>query len=414
MKDSEHHTRFLVVCGVFLLSACTGTDVTSTLPATQPEITSTSLPTPSLIATSTPTATPQPTRTREPTSTLPPDIEPLVGENWGIYLVEPDGENLQRLTEAGRNYRYPQFSHDGAWVAFIEEGDEDSESLIVYRLDTQEAETLFEAGGEIADFAWAPDSEQIAVLIQADENVAYLTMFELESRTLKEQLEWDGKLNSISWSYDGKYLAFAGSEPAPNLTPSLSDRPKTEVYLFDTVDGQLTQLTTTGGLAFEPAWSSVEYALAYGEKITDRSSGSLQLIYPFEADKAPTEIAWIPDIGPLIWSPDGEQIAYGGATGASVINIHDGVSSGLVWGVSTFFPTDWSPDSRMVLVEVWCCGLFNTNIIDTEKLIYGDPYAGRTQLLGSKIEQNQFHLIESQWSPVEDLIVFSGYWYPGI
>ncbi len=403
MNNIEYHFRngmhFLVVGGMFLLSAC-AEDNSSTLPTEQPSP-----------PTATVTARPQPTPYL--TATLPPDVESEVGEGWRIYLVEPDGENLQHLTESGKDYRYPQFSPDGAQVAFIEEGDEDYDSLVAYRLDTQKMEILFEVGGTIKDYAWAPGSERIAVLVQAEENIAYLTLFDFESGMLKDQLVWDGRLSSVSWSYDGKYLAFAGSEPALDFTPSMMERVRTEIYIFDMAEGQLTQLTATDGLSFAPEWSPTEYALAYIKRTIEIPvSDSLHLIYPYETDRIDSELAKMAFFFSLSWSPDGEQIAYGGGTSANAFNVHDGTNYELIGGAGSFSPTSWSPDSRIVVTGAWCCSQELVYLLDTEKIGSEDPAERWTRLLGTKVKENHLLLVGARWSPVEDLIVFAGLWYP--
>lgn len=399
MNDSEHRfrnvMRFLVVGGVLLLSACTGTgEVTSALPATQPAATSTASPTT--------TATAEVQRIPYLTIFAPSEVEPMEMPERGIYLVEPDGDNLQRLTEAGRSYRYPQFSHDGAQIAYVVEDDDGSESLAVYRLDTQEAEILFEAGGEIVDFAWAPDSSRIALSVKTGENTAYLTLFDFESGVLDDQLEWEGALDSLSWSFDSNYLAFAGSEPVPEFATPRYEGPVTEVYLFNPAAGQLRQLTVTDGLSFIPAWSPAEYALAYEEKRAGLDS--IQLVYPFAADIIPREIATLSFTRELVWSPDGKQIAYGGPTGASVVNVYDGTTKWLMYGVASYYPIDWSPDGRLVLVEVMCCAGRLAYIVDTEKIDEENPTEAWSQ--------HPVQLNEAQWSPVEDLIVFTNLWVP--
>jgi Tol biopolymer transport system component len=53
-----------------------------------------------------------------------------------IYMIEPDGSGLQRLTDTGRGYAWePQWKPDGEWVVFSHDPDPEGRQICIVRAD---------------------------------------------------------------------------------------------------------------------------------------------------------------------------------------------------------------------------------------------------------------------------------------
>ena len=101
------------------------------------------------------------------------------------------------------------------------------------------------------DYRWLEDasSEETKLWTKAqhERTVSYLSSlptYDETRRRVEEVLDTPGEDHSPAWSNDGKKLAF------------LSDRSGTpNIYLFDTADGSITQLTDVQGGVTSLSWS---------------------------------------------------------------------------------------------------------------------------------------------------------------
>ena len=152
---------------------------------------------------------------------------------WGVYMVSVFGENLTRLTTEDANYRYPQFSSDGRYLAFVRIC-EPSGALVFYDPRSKELRVISEKSGGYGAPVWSPDSNRLA-FTRFLGGKTELILYELGDQRLTTIANWAGKVGSLTWSPTGKQLAFAGAtgngyevyainadgtRPAPKNTPT--------------------------------------------------------------------------------------------------------------------------------------------------------------------------------------------------
>ncbi len=143
--------------------------------------------------------------------------DPSEGGNMQIYVMDPDGSNLQRLTETppGTISRNAVWSPDRQKIAFMSDRDGDAE-IYVMAADGSDIQRLTRHRGSDVNPAWSPDGNQIAFFRDTDppatgplypsrspniyvmdsdgSNVQRLTEFTIAG--------W------LSWSPDGERIAF--------------------------------------------------------------------------------------------------------------------------------------------------------------------------------------------------------------
>lgn len=348
------------------------------------------------------TLSPASTITEMPASTqIPPTPTPTHirhNDTWGIYLMDISDENLTRLTEPGASYRFPQFSPDGAYLAFIRSGP--AGALILYDRRTEQMHVAVEGfhaywSRPLMEPAWSPDSRYLAFI---DDPGIYprICVYEVNTGTRRTLLDWNGiSVSALSWSPDGEHLAFAGEGENGS-----------EIYVLDIGDAELRQLTTSGGLAAAPSWSPDGEAMAYVALYQgmDSLAGDLHLMEPVHPESVPIELSnWT--VTRPIWSPDGQWVTSGGMTSVVIINRLTQEGESVIGGAATFIPRGWSYDGSILLFESMNCCL---HCIDTARL----EDENVNTVIGCAPGDVIFWQIEANWAPDDNLIAFSGLWDP--
>jgi dipeptidyl aminopeptidase/acylaminoacyl peptidase len=365
--------------------------------------------------TTSPTQIP-PTPTLLPTST-PEYLDPGYwsveesGDTWGIYLVEPSGENLRRLTERGVNYRSPQFSPDGQYIAFVRIY-EPVGALLLYNRQSKELQVVAEDSGRYGPPAWSPDSSRVAFTFRRNfGEQSELLVYELGTGDTTTAVEWEGRLSSPTWSPSGEQLAFAGESGEFYDTFPFPDEGGKgyEIYMVNADGSELTQLTSTDGLVRLPSWSPDEDALAYILLTLNSPDESVQLIDPTGPQGQPITLCTTYLVSRPIWSPDGQLVVVGGQTAISVADKATLMCKGGVdGGAGSFVPRAWSDDGEMLLIDAAGCCLEHTGFVRLEEpLVYHF-------VLGPLLGDQNFWQTEATWTPDADLIAFAGLLNPPV
>jgi TolB protein len=269
--------------------------------------------------------------------------------NWEIYLIQPDGSGLTRLTEESKVDADPAWSPDGRQIAFRSRRDGSSDifvmgadgsnlrNLIRDRSDSMDdefspvwnpdGETLalftdrfqppiggcwgslgvhhlalmpvtggqenirhFDAlpGGQ-ESFTWSPDGRNLILSSACSSNTHHLYRWDRET----DQVEGltDGPSNDLfpAWSHDGRQLAFSATLEG-----------RTDIFLLELATGTLTNLTAHPAKDKYPTWSPDDSQIAF---TTDRDGN--EEIYVMDADGSnPRNLTQNParDFRPA-WSP---------------------------------------------------------------------------------------------------------------
>lgn len=172
----------------------------------------------------------------------------LVGNRASIFVMNVDGSDVRRLTDAERNDNRPTWSADGQRIAFAGAGEGTAREIYVMNADGTGVKQITNCKAEGANCGqpdWSP--------IPGDDRVAYSVFVPLGQLRLIEA-DGDGSFVTLareaaseaSWSRDGQEIAF--TRRAVGATG-------TDVFAVNVATNQIRRLTTDASDNREPAWS---------------------------------------------------------------------------------------------------------------------------------------------------------------
>ncbi|MCP4903136.1 MAG: peptidase S41 [bacterium] len=165
-----------------------------------------------------------------------------------IFSVPAEHGVIHNLTRtSGVAERFPVWSPDGEQIAYFSDASGEYELTVRSADGSGEEETLTTLGpGFRYRPWWSPDSEKIAFI----DNAQAIQVYEIETGVLREvdrglwMLHGGLEGFSVSWSSDSRWLAYSrGLETGNNA-----------VFVFDTLSGESTQLTSGYYSDFEPTF----------------------------------------------------------------------------------------------------------------------------------------------------------------
>jgi Tol biopolymer transport system component len=232
--------------------------------------------------------------------------------NREIYLIQPDGTELTRLTSDPSVDSDPAWSPDGTKIAFRSRRGGSSDIFIMGADGSTPINIIKDRPDSMDDEfspAWHPEGLMLAIYTdrflppmgdcRGSLGVHHLAFIPLEEEkpTIRHFDDLSGEQSSPTWSPDGKTLAFS----------SICNENNARIYLWNLDSREITRLTNRDTNAAGPAFSPVEQFLAFSSVrerasdifILDLKTGEVRNLTQSEhSDRQPT------------WSPDGRQIAF--------------------------------------------------------------------------------------------------------
>jgi len=267
---------------------------TATSSATPPA-TAEDVPTATTTATATVTPSVTPTPSATPTSTPAIRNGPIVfdsaeEEGFEIYIMEPDGSNLTRLTENSVRDDEADLSPDAQFIAFERQLGSDWMIMIMESDGDNERELV---PGRQPD--WSPDGrsiayetftvpQQIAFVDVATENVRQLTNTRNNSR-------------APSWSPDGDEIVFMTEVDN-----------SWQLAILDVDSGRQRQITSGGLNKRFPVWSPDGDLIAYNTLDANGAPDHIWVIEP--SGENATRLTSEGQNGRPAWSPDGQYLLF--------------------------------------------------------------------------------------------------------
>ena len=254
-------------------------------------------------------------------NTYDPDPDVLSSSDPEIYVMNPDGSAMRRLTHNFTADEPLGWSPDRTKIAFI---DFEGRDLYVIAADGGKAKRLARgvAVGPVVD--WSPDGD---VLLFEGAGVDVVNADGSGERELAPSA------GSGSWSPDGRRIAFVKFSAG--------------VYVMYADGSGKTQLTSnTRGQHFDSAvWSPDGSKIAFSSH-----RGNSAAIYAINVDgtglrtlsrrhDSTTRL--------MLWSPDGSKIAFSASFDDVYVMNADG--SGEIRLVRSVFEFDWSPDGTKIV-----------------------------------------------------------------
>ena len=151
-----------------------------------------------------------------------------------IYSIDPNGENLQRLTGSTGNATSPAWSPDGSEIAYLYIGERpDEDGIYVVSASGRDRRRVSSGGNAVSTPAWLPKGREIIYGCEANICITNNKELETEERILIENVLSAAASGSVSASPDGRYVVFARDG---------------DLYLAEVDGAERRQLTSDGAL----------------------------------------------------------------------------------------------------------------------------------------------------------------------
>jgi Tol biopolymer transport system component len=234
---------------------------------------------------------------------MAPDTEPLynhiafIGNDNNLWLVTPDGERLRQLTRDGQGYRWPTWSPDGRYLAFISSA---GSLLYVSPTTTGSPLALFDSQNSPPFYLyWVPNSRSITFLTQEEDSLA-MRRADID-RPGEDQVLGAGSPFYWAWSpASDKLLMHVGGARAFSPEAHLS-------ILHNEQNAERIELKLAPGRFQAPLWSAdgrYTYYIAWDGQRQES-------IYRMDAENLQTErLTSLSGFGYMVLSPAGDRLAY--------------------------------------------------------------------------------------------------------
>lgn len=241
-----------------------------------------------------------------------------------IAKREEPADYARRLTDHKKDGSFyntsPAISPQGDKLAFISNRDDYFDVFVMNTLDGKVTDKLVD-GQQTSDLeelhlltpgiSWSPDGKRLALATKAGEQDAILLIDAESGDREKLLLGLDG-IFSVSWSPLGDKLAFVGNSSH-----------QSDIYTYDLVTKQLTNVTDDVYSDADPAWSPDEKTIYFSSDRNGEAAGtpaqiqfhdySRHDLYSVDvASRAITRISSWPnaDESAIVVGPDGKKILF--------------------------------------------------------------------------------------------------------
>jgi TolB protein len=262
-----------------------------------------------------------------------------------LYVVDSDGENLQRLTNLSDVVLSPAWSPDGRRIAYSAPSETGDWQISEYDLTARRTRRVQSTPN--VDFftpAYHPDGETFAFSM-IDKNVSNqfidVATYNISRECCRRSLTQRARDNlSPTFSPDGRYLAFNSNrlgDAVPQIFVMPSDGGSPELISPYGFDRQ--------GYYTSPDWSPFGDLVAFHGRVS--RSGPFHILVARMGERARlTQLTWEGNNEDPSWAPDGRHLVFRGerrwGKGLFVVDTVTGTVRAILSGVEVSTP-QWSP-----------------------------------------------------------------------
>ena len=255
-----------------------------------------------------------------------------------IFLVNADGDGLQRLTSPPGDSEGPAWSGEGQRLLFVR-SDGDNVQIYTASAGGMGLQRLTAPPGTHGEAAWSPDGHRIAYITRVA-GVGHISLMNADGRDQRILSGPPASASAPAWSPDGRLIAFLARSKGSGA----------ELYVTRSDAGGIRRIPTpaTGVVpgVSEFAWLRDGQHIAY----TTRAGPAQSDISLVGLDGAPPR--WLAFGYAPSWSPDGRRVAFVVAhVGGGQIYVQDmtvGRSVPLTDAQRISLRPVWSPDGEWI------------------------------------------------------------------
>ena len=225
-------------------------------------------------------------------------------KNRDVYLINPDGSGMERVTKHPAMDVGPKWSPAGEQILFESDRDRSPLSWDLYLMDADGSNVrrIFAKSRDRRSAVWAPDGKQIAYT-RWEQGINYIYIAPIDGK--KEERIIIG--SQPSWSPDGTEIAFIEGGPRdPKRISILNVRTRKPKFFFPPKAPDWVR---------HVAWSPVgdKFAFTWNRKPGLDLDGNT--IYIVNRDGTGVRRVLDEDVGYAVepsWAPSGDALLYGG------------------------------------------------------------------------------------------------------
>jgi TolB protein len=218
-----------------------------------------------------------------------------------VYVMSPDGGDLQRITAENTLNLSPSWSRDASSL-LLTSYRAGGPALFTIDLGGRNWTRLSALSGLNVGGAWSPDGSRLVVTLESDGNsdIALLRADGTLERRLTEHWAIDV---SPSWSPDGSRVAFCSNRGG-----------SPQIYVMAASGGEPRRVTRSGSYNTSPRWSPKGERIAYVSRVGNRFQ-----VFTVNVDGSDVRqvTSSAGDNEDPSWSPDGRYLVFSSTRGGS-------------------------------------------------------------------------------------------------